>query len=251
MKEMPKKTKTPQPETPEIRQGRDFFQTPRYATELLLDFIPGDMNAVWECAAGNGMMSRVFSANGFTVVSTDLVASDGIEKCNFLLDEHPERCVRGLDIIVTNPPFSLKQDFYRRCMAVGKPFALLIPADYSGWNIDAVWKHGCEKIIPTRRIDFLTPNTIDRANDYQIFLRLVGLFPGLGFKKIDDAKLTQFWQHAAENIELFERLVDIPTPILRKVSSSDFHSFWLTRGLNLGKSETFVELSNEQKDRIL
>ena len=133
---MPAKTKKPQPQTPENLQGRDFFQTPNYATDLIVPFLRalawsngrrGNL-VIWECASGDGKISKRLEHHGFEVISTDLQSG-----FNFLTgtpDFH-------FDIIVTNPAFSIKQKFYDKCVEYGLPFALLIPADYTGWLIDA------------------------------------------------------------------------------------------------------------------
>ena len=152
------KPKTPQKENPDMVSGRDLFQTPDYATEILLPFIEEIMPMspfrnfqIWECASGQGKIVDVLRKAGYSVLATDL--SHPQSKINFLTDimSFPFHC------IVTNPPFSLKRKFYEKCRWYGFPFALLIPADYSGWIIKAI-QEGAEKIIPTRRVDYITPN---------------------------------------------------------------------------------------------
>ena len=222
---LPAKTKEPQPETPTIPQGRDLFQTPRYAVDLLVDYLPKNINYVWEPASGEGRIVRVLESRGLKVWGTDIRYQEGIvdEYYNFLLGNEenilPWAVYPPLDAgtlaIVTNPPFSLKARFYYKCLELGVPFALLIPADYSGWLIRACAEEGAEKIIPTRRIDYITPNTLLRVN----------MGEGTSYSSIDD----------------------IPQHLLHKYSSSDFHSMWLTWGFNLGKTETFVELSLKEK----
>lgn len=149
--------------------GRDLFQTPRYATELLLPFLPRNMGFdlkknewvtrtnVWECASGNGAITRVLQENGFRVWESDLRSSTEEDfLTNAVMPFSPY-------IIVTNPPFSRKKQFYERCLELKVPFALLVPADYSMWMIDAVRNKGCVKIIPTRRIDYITPSGKDAS----------------------------------------------------------------------------------------
>lgn len=197
----PAKTKKPQPETPNNVQNRDRFQTPNYAVDLLINFVPGHIKWVWEPACGDGMIvKRLLEASNLDVYASDLKKSDSFshEVKNFFdYNKLPE--FEGLTAentcIITNPPFSLKLFFYKKCVEFGVPFALLIPADYSGWTIRAVSEHGAEKIVPTRRIDFITPSGKSGATGH----------------------------------------------------GSDFHSLWLTWGFGLGKTETFVELSNEEK----
>ena len=51
--------------------GPDFFPTPRWATFALIDNekFSGD---IWECACGDGTMSKVLEETGCTVLSSDL-----------------------------------------------------------------------------------------------------------------------------------------------------------------------------------
>lgn len=184
---MPRKPKTNQPQTPNEIQGRDFFQTPNYAVDLLVPFIPNEVRTIWEPACGDGKIVKRLEYFGYDVVSTDIKWGT-----NFLTATSRE------DAIITNPPFSIKIKFFKRCMELGLPFALLVPADYAIWNIEACWKLGLEKIIPTRRIDYITPTGLSGASGH----------------------------------------------------TSYYHSMWLTKGFNLGKTETFVELTKKMKENI-
>ena len=49
----------------------DFYPTPAYAVEKLLEKETFSGN-IWECACGQGDISKVFIAKGFSVHSTDL-----------------------------------------------------------------------------------------------------------------------------------------------------------------------------------
>lgn len=188
---MPAKSKQAQPTTPTLTQGRDSFQTPNYAIELLVPFIP-PCKEIWEPACGHLKITKVLKSHGYRVLSSDILyEDDGIVPFNFLLEKRTDM---KNAVIITNPPFSAKRQFYEKCREYGIPFALLIPADYCGWIINAITE-GAEKIVPTRRIDYITPN-------------------------------------------------------YRKGTTSDFHSMWLTWGFNLGKSETFVELSLLDKKNV-
>src|SRR5689334_8993022 len=125
---MPAKTKTMDKKNLTSINERDCFETPRYATQLLVPYIPKSINVIWECAAGNGRIAKVLLQNGFGVAATDL--KQGI---NFLDDDYPE----NYDAIITNPPFSLKEEFFRQCLKYDLPFALLIPFEMCGWMTEA------------------------------------------------------------------------------------------------------------------
>ena len=187
------------PKNSDKNPARDEFQTPDYAVDLLIPFIPKWI-PIWECAAGGGKIVRHLRNNDFSVIASTLGKNkEGYDNVDFLAQE-PYWENDGF-IIITNPPFSKKQKFYERCLFYGlfykTPFALLIPADYSGWVIEAVRRDGAEKIIPTRRIDYITP---------------------MGRRG--------------------------------KTSGAQFHSMWLTRGFDLGKTETYVELALGAKKNV-
>lgn len=199
---MTQKIKVNQSVTPNEVQGRDLFQTPNYAVDLLIPFIPKEVKVIWECACGEGKITSVLENNGFKVMSTDLAKKENympdffinfIEKQKLDISYFEPK----LEVIITNPPFSLKKQFYERCLEYNIPFALLIPADYSGWIIKAT-QNGAEKIIPTRRIDYITPTGLSGETNH----------------------------------------------------TANFHSMWLTKGFNLGRTETFVELTNKMKENI-
>jgi hypothetical protein len=195
----PVKDKAPQPITPTVVQGRDLFQTPNYAVDLLVPYLPKSVEWVWEPAAGEGKIVKRLENHGLRVIPSDLRGYGDREPVNFLelsYNNYPGELdvFDGQVAIITNPPFSLKKQFYDACRSYGIPFALLIPADYSMWTIKACMD-GAEKIVPTRRIDYITPSGKSGATG----------------------------------------------------QSADFHSLWLTWGFNLGKTETFVELSLKGK----
>ncbi len=244
---MPAKTKQTQKEDLENVHGRDLFMTPNYATELIIPFLdkiyPKNRNIpVWECAAGQKKMSKVLERNNYKVISTDLSYDDPF---NFLTDDPKFK----YSCIITNPPFSLKKKFFDRCCEMGVPFALLIPADYAGWTIEAI-RNGAEKIIPTRRIDYITPNVLNRIWYGESWERL-GI-TSCTMKEYIDSHTTKEWEKIINrNLDVkFSDIYKAPAKLLRKYSSSDFHSMWLTSGFDLGQTETFVDLTNEMKDNI-
>lgn len=149
---MPTKTKKNQKQDKQKHQTRDLFQTPNYAVDLLVPYIPKYIGNIWECAAGEGKIQQRLSYHGYNVIATDIRQKNGF---NFLTDG-----ITWLGsnwAIITNPPFSLKRKFYETCLKYGVPFALLIPADYCEWIIRATM-NGAEKIVPTNRINFITPS---------------------------------------------------------------------------------------------
>jgi hypothetical protein len=84
------------------REGRDFYATPAWVTEALLQHVQF-RGPVWEPCCGDGAMSAVLAAQGYDVVSTD-IADRGFGRpgVDFLTCRTvPEACRS----IVTNPPY--------------------------------------------------------------------------------------------------------------------------------------------------
>ena len=99
--------------------GPDFYPTPAWATEALLDYesFEGD---VWECACGDGAMAQVLTDAGFSVYSSDLHDRGfGTVGVNFLTTHGVIPGCR-LDNIITNPPFGLAEEFILRALYLAK-----------------------------------------------------------------------------------------------------------------------------------
>lgn len=100
--------------------GPDFFPTPAWATHALIDneAFGGD---IWECACGNGAMSKVLEQVS-TVRSSDLYERGyGDSGIDFL-----EADIMA-DNIVTNPPYNAAEGFVRAgTKLANRKFALLL-----------------------------------------------------------------------------------------------------------------------------
>src|SRR3990167_2090662 len=127
----------------------DRFQTPAYAILPLLPYI-GSNQSVWEPACGVGNLVNSFISHGFLrVIGTDILTGDDFFGC----------VPKDEEIIVTNPPYSLKIEWIRRCYELGKPFALLLPMTVMEQAVCKMFDaHGIELIIPYQRINFETPS---------------------------------------------------------------------------------------------
>ena len=120
----------------------DDYQTPNEALDYLIPFINKDW-IIWECACGKGNILNYLKEKGFDIIGTD-------KETNFLTNEI--HC----DVIITNPPYSLKDEFIDRCYRLNKPFALLMPlTSLEGQKRGALYRQfGLQLIIPDKRINF-------------------------------------------------------------------------------------------------
>lgn len=129
----------------------ELFHTPEEAVWPLLDagIIPPGVKVIWECCdPGNSKIADVFRQCGYQVVSTDILTG-----FDFLCDA-PNF---SFDMIVTNPPYSLKTAFLQKCYCYGKPFALLLPITaLEGFRRGRLFaKHGINLLLLPKRVNFL------------------------------------------------------------------------------------------------
>jgi hypothetical protein len=167
---MPKKPKTNQPQTPNVVQGRDFFQTPNYAVDLLVPFIPTGIKMVWEPACGDGkIVDALYASKNRPLVcyQSDIRQSSIMFNNigNFLVDNPPMLFDTENWAIITNPPFSLKYKFINRALEYDVPFAFLIPFDMCQ-KMAKLFILGCQGLVPTSRIDYITPTGLSGASGH-------------------------------------------------------------------------------------
>jgi hypothetical protein len=87
------------------RQSHDFYPTPAWVTECLLDTVPL-RGIIWEPCAGKGAMAKVIAAAGHQVVATDLVErAAGVFPVVSGVDALHAPLPAGVQAIVTNPPY--------------------------------------------------------------------------------------------------------------------------------------------------
>lgn len=93
------------------RQVDDFYATEPKAMELLLQEESFNKD-VWECACGQGHLSKVLVEHGYNVKSTDLIYRNyGVGGIDFLLTtEHWRGC------IITNPPYKYALEFIKHAL---------------------------------------------------------------------------------------------------------------------------------------
>ncbi|MBA1155137.1 hypothetical protein H0S73_03220 [Microvirga sp. Marseille-Q2068] len=101
--------------------GPDFFPTPAWATYALIDNEKFDGD-IWECACGDGAMSKVLQKTGNRVFSSDLYDRGyGEVGHDFATTD------RVFDNVITNPPYNSAEKFVRSGIEHSrKKFALLL-----------------------------------------------------------------------------------------------------------------------------
>jgi len=130
----------------------DDFQTPPEALEPLLPYLNRDW-LIWECAEGKGYLTRSLRDKSYQVLGSDILSGEDFLRWQPMY----------FDCIVTNPPYSLKQQFLQRAYSLGKPFAFLLPLTTLETKVrQDLFKHyGLEIILFDKRINFYVPSGKD------------------------------------------------------------------------------------------
>lgn len=125
----------------------DEYYTPRYAVIPLLKYIPKNVKTIW-CPFDTEFSQyvQVFQENGYNVIYSHI--DDG---CNFFYYEPEER----YDCIISNPPFSLKDDVLKRLFELDKSYAILLPLpSLQGQNRFEYLRGGAQALIFDKRVNF-------------------------------------------------------------------------------------------------
>lgn len=111
------------------RKERDLYETPEWVTEALLPHLHlSSINgSIWEPACGSGKMARVLEAKLRGVVQSDIDTGT-----DFLLVQGSD--AKGIDAIITNPPYDLAQEFIEHALRLMEPvqgiIAMLLRTDF-------------------------------------------------------------------------------------------------------------------------
>lgn len=125
----------------------DELYTPEYAIKPLLKYLPKNIT-IWECTDyGESNITSILRGGGYNVISTKK------EDFDFLIDK-PDF---DFDMIITNPPYSLKDEFIKKCYEYKKPFCLLLPiTSLEGIQRGNMFReNGIEVIVFDKRVEFI------------------------------------------------------------------------------------------------
>lgn len=133
--------------TAKTDKASDEYFTPPEAVKPLLRFIPTD-KILW-CPFDKATSSyvKVFEEAGYRVLHSHID-----EGKNFFFYEPEE----PYDVIISNPPFSVKDDILRRLTELNKPYAMLLPLSTLQGQKRFDDLVGSEALIFDKRINFFT-----------------------------------------------------------------------------------------------
>ena len=104
--------------TEKERSADDYYATEPKAMELLLE-VESFSPLVWECACGEGHLSKVLEKYGYEVISSDLVYRGFGEQRSFDFLKDTRKDFFG--DIITNPPYKYALEFIQRALDIIQP----------------------------------------------------------------------------------------------------------------------------------
>jgi hypothetical protein len=107
-------------------QMKDYFQTPEICVQALLNHItimPGER--ILDPCCGNMPIGNVLRRNGYEIDEYDLYP----EGNDFLVESYDD-----YDILICNPPYSMKNEFIRKAMTVAKRVYMILPMQVVNYN---------------------------------------------------------------------------------------------------------------------
>ena len=136
---------------PKSKLGSNDFQTPHGTFDNVFKYIPKEYK-IWEPACGKGNLVQDFTNRGYDIIGTDI--QGGYDYFQY----EPE----NFDMIVTNPPFSIKDKWIERTYSFNKPFILLLPLTcLEGQKRQTLYREkGVNVMLFPNRINYETPTGI-------------------------------------------------------------------------------------------
>lgn len=141
--------------TSDTTASGDEMYTPFYAVAPLVKHLKNSgYKTIW-CPFDQEWSAyvRTFREEGFNVIQSSL--ADGKDFFEYEPDE-------SYDVIISNPPFSRKDEVLCRLDKLGKPFAILLPLNsLQGKSRFSVFKTGIQLLSFDQRIGFHTPKSME------------------------------------------------------------------------------------------
>lgn len=127
--------------------------TPYYAVEPIKRYIPKSMKIWCPFDCEWSAFVQQFKAGGWQIEYSSIV--DGKDFFNYEPKEY--------DIIVSNPPFTKKDEVIKRLYELKKPFAILLPLNsLQGISRYEYFKHGIQLLTFDKRIAFHSQGNMEK-----------------------------------------------------------------------------------------
>ena len=134
----------------------DELYTPRNAIEPLLKYISKDKRIILPFDTENSLYYIILKENGYNVTCQHLK-----DNKDFFFEFYDE-----YDLIISNPPYSIKDVILERLYLIDKPFIMLLPLTaLSGIKrVGMFKKYGIDLIVFDKRINYIIRGEQSKGN---------------------------------------------------------------------------------------
>ena len=131
--------------TAKTNKESDEYYTPKEPIQALLPYLKKDSTIWCPFDLEDSNFVKIFKDNNFKVIATHIDNGE-----NFFFYEPKEH----YDIIISNPPFSCKDDILKRLYELNKPFAMLLPLPTLQGQTRFPYLENTQALIFDKRINF-------------------------------------------------------------------------------------------------
>lgn len=167
------------------RSSSDEQYTPAYAVAPIVKYIPRNKIVWCPFDTENSEFVLALEAAGIKVVYSHICTGEDFFKYE------PKKW----DLIVSNPPFSIKQRIVERCLELGKPFALLLSNLWlnSSAPVRLFKEKDMQMLLFDRRIQFTEKNAAYFGSSYFCYKILPKqiVFENLSQSKYEKSRMCQ------------------------------------------------------------
>tara|TARA_R110000824_G_scaffold5838_1_gene26786 strand:+ start:595 stop:1101 length:507 start_codon:yes stop_codon:yes gene_type:complete len=132
----------------------DDYMTPKSAWEAIKDYIPKD-KVIWECFYGDGTSGTHIEELGLNVIHREV---------DFFENNLGE-------VLISNPPYSIKKQIFTRLREINKPFIMICPSSCINTQymrkLFSDGENPLQIIIPRKRIQFIKLVDGEIPKDYK------------------------------------------------------------------------------------
>jgi hypothetical protein len=174
----------------------DEFYTPREAVEMIIPFIPKHVRTIWECTAiKESLIVEVLRLYGYDVIPSHI--NDDMD----FLKYEPKQ---PYDMIITNPPYSIKDKFLKRAFDLKKPFMFLLPiTTLEGLKRGKMFRENrIQLLIPDTRFNFKPGKNSGAWFQTSWFTHGLGLSKDLNFVPLNEGEQNLFHEISTEKMDI-------------------------------------------------
>lgn len=142
-----------------VKKKLDDYNTPFYVWEILLNYLDLDKKTIiYEPFYNDGLSKTYLEKLGYkNIIHNQENFFHNYEKYEY-------------DIIISNPPYSIKKNILKILYQINKPFCLIMPtAIISKLYLKNIFKHDIldiQYIIPNRRLQFQKNGNINKQTPF-------------------------------------------------------------------------------------